>query len=122
MDTLCVGPSDCTREMFFSSLKERLQEDVRVTDLQAVEEASVPVIKMEFDGFDIDLVYARVTSKILDDKFDPSDNSHIENASDHDERSLNGSCPMFHALHFFSPESVLSRLLPVIAGFAGGVL
>lgn len=58
IDTLCVGPRHITREMFFDTFHEILANDERVKEMTAVPDAYVPVIKMIFDGIDIDLVYA----------------------------------------------------------------
>jgi len=40
-----------------------------VTDLRAIEEAFVPVIKMTFDGIEIDLLFARLALKEIPGKY-----------------------------------------------------
>lgn len=56
IDTLVVGPKHMNREMFFSSLKVKLQNNPKVKELNEVPSAFVPVIKMKFDGVHIDLL------------------------------------------------------------------
>lgn len=48
---------------------ELLRQQDEVTDLRAVEEAFVPVIKMTFDGIEIDLLFARLALKGIPGKF-----------------------------------------------------
>ena len=57
IDTLCVAPRHILREDYFSSFLELLRTKVgeEVTELRAVPDAFVPVIKFSFDGIDIDL-------------------------------------------------------------------
>ena len=53
IDTLCVAPRHVDRSDFFGSFFELLKQQEEVKDLRAVEEAFVPVIKMEFDGIEV---------------------------------------------------------------------
>lgn len=57
---------------------------------QAVEEAFVPVIKMNFDGIEIDLLFARLNLKEIPDNFDLRDDSLLKNLDPKCVRSLNG--------------------------------
>lgn len=54
IDTLCVAPRHVQREDFFSSFLELLREQPEAKDIRAVEEAYVPVIKMTYDGIEVD--------------------------------------------------------------------
>lgn len=90
IDTLCIGPRHITREMFFSSLPKRLQEHSLVTNLSAVEDTYVPLIKFEFDGIDIDLLYASLAMDILPEKLNIFDNMILHNIDQRTARSLNG--------------------------------
>ena len=63
IDTLCVAPRHILREDYFSSFLELLRGRDEVTELRAVPDAFVPVIKMSFDGIDIDLTFARLALK-----------------------------------------------------------
>lgn len=58
IDTLVVGPRHIKREMFFTSLKNKLENHPLVKEFNQVPNAFVPVIKMKFDGVHIDLLYA----------------------------------------------------------------
>lgn len=66
----------------------RVQDEV--TDLRPVPEAFVPVIKFCFDGIDIDLVFARLALKEVDDQQDLSDPMLLRNLDPKCVRSLNG--------------------------------
>ncbi|EPY81593.1 hypothetical protein CB1_000726056 [Camelus ferus] len=60
IDALCVAPRHVDRSDFFTSFYEKLKLQEEVKDLRAVEEAFVPVIKLCFDGIEIDILFARV--------------------------------------------------------------
>ncbi|KNE61735.1 hypothetical protein AMAG_06537 [Allomyces macrogynus ATCC 38327] len=91
IDTLCVVPRHVTREDFFSIMHDMLKNEPDVTELAAVPDAFVPVIKMEFMGIPIDLVMARLNLPQVMDGLDLSDNQLLQNLDERDVRSLNGS-------------------------------
>ncbi|VDN35807.1 unnamed protein product [Cylicostephanus goldi] len=41
-----------------------LKEDENVTDLHAVEDAFVPVIKLKYAGIELDILFARLALKV----------------------------------------------------------
>lgn len=91
IDTLFVAPRHINREDYFSSfLEEVLRNHEVVTDLRAVPDAFVPVIKFCFDGIDIDLTFARLALKEVDDAQDLSDPMLLKNLDQKCVRSLNG--------------------------------
>ena len=63
IDTLCVAPRHILREDYFSTFLDMIRVQDEVTDLRPVPDAFVPVIKLCFDGIDIDLVFARLALK-----------------------------------------------------------
>jgi hypothetical protein len=67
IDALCVVPRHILREDYFASFYEILKKQPEVTELRAVPEAFVPVIKMSFDGIEIDLTFARLALKEVAD-------------------------------------------------------
>ncbi|KAJ3634788.1 hypothetical protein MTP99_007733 [Tenebrio molitor] len=90
IDTLCVAPRHVYRTDFFSSFYELLKKQPEVTDLRAVEEAFVPVIKMNFDGIEIDMLFARLLLKEIPDSMDLRDDLLLKNLDQKCVRSLNG--------------------------------
>lgn len=90
IDALCVAPRHIYRHDYFTSFFELLKQQTEVTELRAVEEAFVPVIKMNFDGIEIDLLFARLTLKEIPDSFDLRDDTLLKNMEQKCVRSLNG--------------------------------
>ena len=60
IDTVCVAPNFCTREHFFTYLKDDFLNHPDVTEFNAVEDAFVPIISFDFRGVSIDLLFARL--------------------------------------------------------------
>ncbi|XP_077302896.1 poly(A) polymerase hiiragi [Arctopsyche grandis] len=90
IDALCVAPRHVNRSDYFTSFMDMLKIQDEVTDLRAVEEAFVPVIKMTFDGIEIDLLFARLALKGIPDSFDLRDDMLLKNLDKKCVRSLNG--------------------------------
>jgi len=90
IDTLCVAPRHILREDYFSTFLDMIRIQDEVTDLRPVPDAFVPVIKLCFDGIDIDLVFARLALKEVDDQQDLSDPMLLKNLDPKCVRSLNG--------------------------------
>ena len=57
---------------------------------QAVEEAFVPVIKMVFDGIELDMLFARLALQIIPEDHDLRDEALLKNLDQKCVRSLNG--------------------------------
>jgi poly(A) polymerase len=53
IDTLLVAPRHIERNDFFTSFKEMLLSCKHVTNVRAVSDAYVPVIKFEFDEIEV---------------------------------------------------------------------
>lgn len=90
IDALCVAPRNIERADYFGSFFELLKKQPEVTECRAVEEAFVPVIKMNFDGIEIDLLFARLALKEIPDNFDLRDDKLLKNLDPKSVRSLNG--------------------------------
>ncbi|XP_053680951.1 poly(A) polymerase type 3 [Anopheles nili] len=90
IDALCVAPRNIERSDYFGSFFELLKQQPEVTECRAVEEAFVPVIKMNFDGIEIDLLFARLALKEIPDNFDLRDDILLKNLDQKSVRSLNG--------------------------------
>lgn len=57
---------------------------------QAVEEAFVPVIKMSFDGIELDMLFARLALQVIPEDQDLRDEGLLKNLDQKCVRSLNG--------------------------------
>jgi len=90
IDALCVAPRHVDRSDYFSSFVELLKKQPEVTELRAVEEAFVPVIKMNFDGIELDMLFARLALKEIPDNMDLRDDLLLKNLDPKCVRSLNG--------------------------------
>ncbi len=73
-----------------SSFVDLLRAQPEVTELRAVHEAFVPVIKMNFDGIEIDMTFARLALKEVSDSQSLSDPMLLKNLDQKCVRSLNG--------------------------------
>ncbi|EDS36283.1 poly a polymerase [Culex quinquefasciatus] len=90
IDALCVAPRNIERLDYFGSFFELLKKQPEVTECRAVEEALVPVVKMNFDGIKIDLLFARLALKEIPNNFDLGDDMLLKNLDPKLVRSLNG--------------------------------
>lgn len=90
IDTVCVAPAFCTREHFFSFLKEDIARRQEVTDLVAIETAFVPLISFDFSGVSIDLLFARLAVNVVPKDLDILDDEVLIGLDNETEKSLNG--------------------------------
>ena len=90
IDTVCVAPNFCTREHFFTYLKEDLLKHPDVEELNAVEGAFVPVISFDFRKVNIDLLFARLASNTVPESLDILDDNILIGLDEATEKSLNG--------------------------------
>jgi len=96
IDTLVVAPKYVTRVDYFKIFPKLLVEMAprgAITDLAVVEEAFVPIIKFEFSGISIDLIFSRVLMSQLpaDPDWNLSDTNLLRGLDEAELRSLNGT-------------------------------
>ncbi|XP_052768431.1 poly(A) polymerase type 3-like isoform X2 [Mya arenaria] len=103
IDTLCVAPRHVERTDFFTSFIELLKEQSEVKELRAVEEAFVPVIKMSFDGIELDMTFARLALPTIPEDIDLKNESLLKNLDLKCVRSLNG-CRVTDAILHLVPN------------------
>ena len=118
IDTILVAPSVCTRQDFFgttvstednpnnrdpNSLAERIKASKDVTNFVPVETAAVPLLTFDWEGINIDLLFARLNSPVVPPDFDIDSDTVLDGADSATEKSLNGP-----------------RVTNLIAAFVGG--
>ncbi|KAK3379736.1 Poly(A) polymerase [Lasiosphaeria ovina] len=97
IDTLVVAPKYVTVDQYFAIFPGLLVEMAppgAITDLTPVPEAFVPIIKFEYSGISIDLIFCSIqTLKQLPTEKDWTlqDNSLLRGLSENEVRSLNGT-------------------------------
>ena len=62
-----------------------------IEELTPVPEAHVPILKMEYSGISIDLIFCRLNYSSITDSLDLKDNSILRGLEDTDMRSINGT-------------------------------
>ncbi|KIH60509.1 Poly(A) polymerase central domain protein [Ancylostoma duodenale] len=111
-----------------------MASDENVTDLHAVEDAFVPVIKLKYAGIELDILFARLALKEVPDDQTLNDDMLLKNLDDKSIRSLNGCRVADEILRLVPyPESFALCLRAVklwaknhgiysnVLGFLGGV-
>lgn len=134
IDSLVVAPRHVQREDFFSVFEPLLRARSEVTELAAVPDAFVPIIKMKFSGISIDLIFARLAIAIVPLNLDLTDNNLLRSLTETDVRSLNGTrvtdeilrvvpnANVFkHALRSIKLWAQRRAIYSNVMGFPGGV-
>jgi poly(A) polymerase len=94
IDTLVVAPRYVTREDYFKHFPKLLVEMTpkgAITDMAVVTDAYVPIIKFEYSGISIDLIFSRIIQKQLDPNLTLKDNGVLRGLDEVELRSLNGN-------------------------------
>lgn len=97
IDTLVVAPKYVTRSDYFElfpGLLEEMAPAGAITDLAVVSDAFVPIIKFEFLGISIDLIFSRIASlkQLPKDKdWNLKDSNILRGLDEAELRSLNGT-------------------------------
>ncbi|KAG5947282.1 hypothetical protein E4U53_006437 [Claviceps sorghi] len=138
IDTLVVAPKYVTRDDYFEYFPQLLQTMApkgAITDLTVVTEAFVPIIKFEYSGISIDLIFSRVIQKQLAPEFqDLKDSGLLRGLDEAELRSLNGTRVTDEILTLVPEQSTFKLALRAIKlwaqrravygnimGFPGGV-
>jgi len=104
IDALCIAPRHIERQKhFFGELFDILRKNPSVSKITEVKEAFVPVIKMVFEGVDIDLLFARVEYQEVTGDLDLLDPNILRNCDKESIRSLNG-CRVTDTILYLVPD------------------
>jgi poly(A) polymerase len=104
IDCILVAPHMCRRNDFFgtstitesnpnrdpNSLAERIRRQPDVTNLVPIEGAAVPILTFDWEGINIDLLFARINSNSVGPDFDIDNDTVLDGADSATEKSLNG--------------------------------
>ena len=114
IDTIVVVPNICTKEDFFGSgyvppdnimdmdvddqsevrdpdsLAERIRSHPDVTNFIPVEGAAVPILTFDWEGINIDLLFARLNAPSVPANFDIDNDMVLSGVDSATEKSLNG--------------------------------
>lgn len=91
IDTLVVVPKHVSRDDFFEVFSNLLKERSELGEYAPVPDAFVPVIKIEFAGIPIDLLYAKLDLPRIPRDLKLDDKNLLRNLDERDLRSLNGT-------------------------------
>ena len=94
IDTLVVVPKHVYREDFFEYLPKILVQMApagAIQEMTPVPDAFVPIIKLEFSGISIDLIFARLAIPSVPVTLLLKDTSLLRGLEERDLRSLNGT-------------------------------
>lgn len=92
IDVLCVAPNYVDRNKdFFNSLITVFKSNSDISELCDVQDAYVPVIKMKYSGIQIDLLFANLHYKRIEENLDLQENNILKNCDKESILSLNGS-------------------------------
>lgn len=134
IDTLVVVPKHVAREDFFTVFELILRKRPELEEITSVSDAFVPIIKIEFDGISIDLIYARLNVPRVPVDMTLDDKNLLKNIDEKDLRSLNGTRVTDEILQLVPKPTVFKHALRCIKmwaqqravygniyGFPGGV-
>jgi poly(A) polymerase Pap1 len=91
IDLICIAPRFCTYELFFSLLGDKLRNDDRVTNFNAIPGAFVPIMTFDFRGVNIDLLLSVLPhASTVPYSLDILDDELLSGMSEPARRSVNG--------------------------------
>lgn len=134
IDTLVVVPKHVAREDFFTVFEQIIRKRPELEEITAVPDAFVPIIKLEFGGISIDLIYAKLNVSRVPIDMTLDDKNLLRNIDEKDLRSLNGTRVTDEILQLVPKPTVFKHALRCIKmwaqqravyanvfGFPGGV-
>uniref|UniRef100_T1J065 Poly(A) polymerase n=1 Tax=Strigamia maritima TaxID=126957 RepID=T1J065_STRMM len=90
IDALCIAPVHIERNDFYKSFFELLAQQREISQLRSIENICVPLIKMNFDGIQVDLLFSRLNLDHIPENIDLRDNALLKNLDLKCVLSLNG--------------------------------
>lgn len=137
IDTLIVAPKYVSRDDYFEHFPRMLVEMApkdAITGLTVVTDAFVPIIKFEYSGISIDLIFSRIIQKQLPEDLTLKDSALLRGLDEAELRSLNGTRVTDEILDLVPERSTFRQALRAIKlwaqrraiyanimGFPGGV-
>lgn len=137
IDTLIVTPKHCGREDFFEHFPKLLAEASApgaIEELTPVPDAHVPIMKLEYAGISIDLIFASLQQSTVPLNLTLDDNTLLRGLDETDLRSVNGTRVTDEILHLVPQQKTFRHALRAIKvwaqrravyanvmGFPGGV-
>lgn len=95
IDTLVVAPKHVFMEDYFRhfpTVFRELSDEKDITELVPVQDAFVPIIKMEYRGVSLDILFVSLpTMKAIPTDMETIDKSILRHLDEHSLRSLNGT-------------------------------
>jgi poly(A) polymerase len=94
IDTLVVAPKHVTRDDFFEDfppILEKMSTPGAIEKIASVPDAHVPIIKLEYSGIDLDLIFTRLAQSSVPATIELTDNSLLRGLDETDLRSINGT-------------------------------
>ncbi|KAL1303481.1 hypothetical protein AAFC00_006862 [Neodothiora populina] len=137
IDTLVVAPKHVSRSDFFEHFPKLLEEASppgAIEELAPVPDAHVPIMKLEYSGISIDLIFASLQQSTVPLSLTLDDNTLLRGLDDTDLRSVNGTRVTDEILHLVPQQKTFRHALRAIKlwaqrravyanvmGFPGGV-
>ncbi|TVY82499.1 Poly(A) polymerase pla1 [Lachnellula suecica] len=137
IDTLVVVPKHITVEDYFQYFPElliKMAPQGSITDLTPVPEAFVPIIKFEYSGISIDLIFSRIEQSQVPKDLNLQDDNLLRGLSESELRSVNGNRVTDNILDLVPQKAIFRTALRAvklwaqrraiygnIVGFPGGV-
>ncbi|KND92645.1 Poly(A) polymerase pla1 [Tolypocladium ophioglossoides CBS 100239] len=122
IDTLIVAPKYVTRDDYFEYFPDMLVDMApkgAITELAVVTDAFVPIIKFEYSGISIDLIFSRLIQKQLSpDLQDLKDSGLLRGLDEAELRSLNGTRVTDEILNLVPEQSTFNLALRAIKPWA----